>query len=115
MKSAQSLLLKLSLLFGVAISLCACGTVPNPLSLLDSNSAAEAPAEPAELAMPVTAVSLAMSVDYAQQIKDLDADNSNLKKQLADALNENAKLKRQLSNAMQDNSLLRDLAARKMR
>jgi thioesterase domain-containing protein len=101
--------------FGVAITLAACGTAPNPLHLLDTVAVMNPPPKAAELAMPAQPVSLATTADYVQQINDLYADNMQLKKELADALNETAKLKKQLNEEMQDNSLLRDLAARKMR
>lgn len=119
-------------LCGVAIVLGACGTVPgpayllesptvpNPLYLLHSHTIAKPDnshmvVERNEMPTPVEQVSLAMSEDYEQQIKNLDADNLRLKKRLVDALIENAKLKKQLDEAMEDNSLLKDLAARKMR
>lgn len=119
-------------LCGVAILLAACATVPNPVYLLESPTVpnpfyllhsrtiakpdnSHIVAEPDEMPTPVEPVSLTMSTDYEQQIKDLGADNLKLRKQLVDELLENAKLKKQLSEAMQDNSLLKDLAARKMR
>jgi hypothetical protein len=119
-------------LCGVAIILGACGSVPNPVHLVESPTVpnplywlhsnviakpdnSQRVAEPDEMPMPVERVSLTMGADYEQQIKDLDADNLKLKKQLADAQIENAKLKKQLNEAMEDNSLLKDLAARKMR
>lgn len=119
-------------LCGVAMILCACATVPNPMYLLESPTVpnplyllhSRAIAKPNnshivverdEMPTPVEPVSLTMSGDYMQQIQDLDADNLKLRKQLVDALLENAKLKKQLNEAMQDNSLLKDLAARKMR
>lgn len=119
-------------LCGVAMILCACATVPNPMYLLESPTVpnpfyllhsrvsaktnnSHKVAEPDEMPSPVEPVSLTMSTDYDQQIKDLGADNLKLRKQLVDELLENAKLKKQLNEAMQDNSLLKDLAARKMR
>ncbi|HEX5279284.1 MAG TPA: hypothetical protein VFW28_04315 [Micropepsaceae bacterium] len=78
---------------------------------VDSDMAAEAD----DMPMPVQPVSLTMSADYEQQIKNLGADNLRLKKRLVDEELENAKLKKQLNEAIEDNSLLKDLAARKMR
>lgn len=119
-------------LCGVAMILCACATVPNPMYLLESPTVpnpfyllhsrvsaktnnSHKVAEPDGMPSPAEPVSLTMSTDYDQQIKDLGADNLKLRKQLVDELLENAKLKKQLNEAMQDNSLLKDLAARKMR
>jgi hypothetical protein len=104
-------------LCGVAITLGACATVPDPLYLLDWHNllGSHTVAEPDEMPTPVEPVSLETNPAYMQQIRDLDADNLKLRKQLVDALLENAKLKKQLNEAMEDNSLLKDLAARKMR
>src|SRR5579872_845307 len=94
-------------LWCVATVLCACGSVPNPVYLLDSPTVpnplyrlrshaiakpddTDMAAQPDEMPMPIEPVSLTMSADYEQQIKDLGADNLRLKKRLVDAELENA-------------------------